>query len=63
VPQEGDWVNDFLEECYAFTGIKDAHDDQIDALAHAWNVLTALVPTVKRGVKIAPARYGLNTRS
>ena len=31
------WLADFLEELKEFTGVKDAHDDQVDALAHAWN--------------------------
>lgn len=34
-----EWVNEFLDEVLAFTGIKDAHDDQVDALAALWDVL------------------------
>lgn len=33
------WLAGFLEEIAQFTGVKDAHDDQVDALAHAWNSL------------------------
>lgn len=32
------WLKDFLFEVSRFTGVKDAHDDQVDALAHAWNM-------------------------
>ncbi len=31
------WLGQFLDEVMKFTGVKDAHDDQVDALAHAWN--------------------------
>lgn len=31
------WLGEFLDEISKFTGVKDAHDDQVDALAHAWN--------------------------
>lgn len=31
------WLADFLDELAKFTGVRDAHDDQVDALAHAWN--------------------------
>lgn len=31
------WLKEFLAEVTTFTGVNDAHDDQVDALAHAWN--------------------------
>jgi len=31
------WLGTFLDEIAKFTGVKDKHDDQVDALAHAWN--------------------------
>ncbi len=31
------WVGDFLKEIQVFTGVSDKADDQVDALAHAWN--------------------------
>src|SRR5204862_133625 len=46
VPQEADWLNDFLNEVEKFTGVKDAKDDQVDALAHAYNAAQTLMPTV-----------------
>ena len=38
-PAEFGWVNDFLDELRAFTGVKDAHDDQVDAAVAAFDVL------------------------
>jgi len=31
------WLGPFLDELAKFTGVNDRHDDQVDALAHAWN--------------------------
>jgi predicted phage terminase large subunit-like protein len=31
------WLGPFLDELAKFTGVHDAADDQVDALAHAWN--------------------------
>lgn len=31
------WLGKFLDEVQKFTGVKDAHDDRVDALAHGWN--------------------------
>lgn len=31
------WLKAFLDEVGSFTGVHDAHDDQVDGLAHAWN--------------------------
>lgn len=46
VPQQADWLNDFLHEVEKFTGVKDAHDDQVDALAHAYNSAQMLIPQI-----------------
>jgi predicted phage terminase large subunit-like protein len=35
------WLGPFLDEIEKFTGVNDAHDDQVDALAHAWNATPA----------------------
>jgi phage terminase large subunit-like protein len=32
-----EWMNDFLTEVVAFTGVKDLHDDQTDALGNAYD--------------------------
>jgi predicted phage terminase large subunit-like protein len=42
VPDDSpEWLGPFLDEIAHFTGVKDAHDDQVDALSHAWNVAHA----------------------
>lgn len=41
VPLGASWLPDFLAELAVFTGVNDHHDDQADALAHAWNEATA----------------------
>lgn len=41
VPESAPWLADFIAECCDFTGAGDAHDDQVDALAHAWNAATS----------------------
>lgn len=46
------WVSEFVDELHDFTGLGDAHDDQVDILAHAWNVLyreTPSSPDLDRG--------------
>lgn len=52
VPERAPWLGAFLDELAVFTGVGDAHDDQVDALAHAWNagpVLTMFDPAVVYG--------------
>jgi len=41
VPQRAAWLADLLAEVERFTGVADRHDDQVDALAHAFNALAA----------------------
>lgn len=42
VPRSAPWLDAFLDELGDFTGIDDDHDDQVDALAPAYNVLHVL---------------------
>lgn len=44
-PEEYGWVNDYLDELKAFTGVKDTHDDQVDASVAAYDVLEGPVAT------------------
>jgi predicted phage terminase large subunit-like protein len=37
LPMHAPWLSAFLDEMDRFTGINDRHDDQVDALAQAWN--------------------------
>lgn len=47
IPADAPWRHDFLAEVEKFTGVKDAHDDQVDALAHCYNSAQMLVPTIQ----------------
>lgn len=40
VPRKAKWLAEFLDEITTFTGVKDAHDDQVDALAAAFALFT-----------------------
>lgn len=39
IPEEGEWVLDFIEECKVFTGLGDTHDDQVDTLIDAMQMI------------------------
>ena len=41
---EGAWNNDFIAECSLFTGLGDAHDDQIDMVSGAYELLADATP-------------------
>jgi hypothetical protein len=45
VPTNTAWSNAFVEEILAFTGVGDVHDDQVDALAAAYDQLFPQVAT------------------
>lgn len=49
VPQRAPWLSTFLSEVCGFTGVNDRHDDQVDALAAAFDVLS-------RGAGLGPVR-------
>jgi len=57
LPHKSTWVDAFMDECNYFTGLQDQHDDQVDALAHAWNYF-ATMKTVRRGVKVGNGPFG-----
>jgi predicted phage terminase large subunit-like protein len=45
------WLKDYLEELSEFTGVRDAHEDQVDASSHGWNAadnIPEFVPTPAR---------------
>ena len=44
IPLKAPWAPELLEEMDGFTGIGDLEDDQVDALAHAWNYLYQTEP-------------------
>lgn len=39
VPEDAPWLASFLDEVQNFTGVSDVHDDQVDALAPAFDLL------------------------
>ncbi len=39
LPENAIWLNEFITEIIGFTGVDDAHDDQIDAAAAAFDAL------------------------
>lgn len=51
LPETGDWLLDFKREVCNFTGKGDKHDDQVDALAHAFNAVDQRVAPAKRGIQ------------
>lgn len=55
VPMEAPWLADFISEVTKFTGVKDAKDDQVDALAHAYNSLSQFGYHTPYGSQRAPA--------
>lgn len=42
VPQGAPWLRDFLAEVKTFSGVNDAHDDQVDCLSGCWNRATRM---------------------
>lgn len=44
VPENAPWLEDLLSEVGGFTGVKDYHDDIVDAMAALWDLLA--VPAV-----------------
>lgn len=49
LPVQAPWLRDYLREVCSFTGIKDRHDDQVDATCHAFNTLTRTMQAIQRG--------------
>lgn len=58
IPHSSDWGNDFLSEIEKFTGVKDARDDQVDALAHAYNSAQMIIPQIVYNTPV-PIKSGL----
>lgn len=50
------WLDDFLAELFAFTGVKDAVNDQIDGLASGFNALNIQIANVPRAFPTAFAK-------
>lgn len=54
VPTAAPWLKDFLGEIGRFTGVKDAKDDQVDALSIAVQACLQVSPATALGVRRAP---------
>lgn len=54
LPESAPWMADFLAELGSFTGVKDAHDDQVDALSNGFNTISRLAPPLERGSQKMP---------
>ena len=59
VPREAPWLEDFISEVTGFTGVRDAHDDMVDASVAAFDLLKSgvgayvpkpLAPSVRTGL-------------
>lgn len=59
VPTGAPWLADFLAEVGRFTGVNDKQDDQVDALAHAWNSApgATTIPAPRRGALLDTSRW------
>lgn len=49
LPRQADWLDEFIAEHARFTGLNDAHDDQVDAAAAAFDALNAPAAEVHVG--------------
>lgn len=54
IPYDAPWVSDFLKEVCTFTGVADSHDDMVDALSQAFNVLDRRIDTNTRRGMVVP---------
>lgn len=51
------WLEPYLAVIRRFTGVKDKHDDDVDATAHAWNYITGAGAPIVRGARADPGRW------
>jgi len=63
VPSDAPWSAAFLAELQAFTGIGDAHDDQVDAMSSAWIGMGPLRDAGPRGTGIHTSGRTLTSRT
>lgn len=52
------WAQPFLDEVCSFTGVGDAHDDQVDALSHLYQLAAETLPRKGHGVRTSPLPFG-----
>ena len=51
VPNSAPWLRTFLQEVQSFTGVDDVHDDQVDALASAFDGLDLGQPVATKSIR------------
>ena len=56
VPEEAPWLEDFISEVSGFTGVKDMHDDIVDALGALWDLLDMPSNTYSKEFQRAAAK-------
>jgi len=58
VPRGAPWADAFLSEVCSFTGVHDPHDDQVDALAAAYDALMGKQPVVTQAIRTPLSELG-----
>lgn len=61
VVRGGQWLDAFVREVTAFTGVADSHDDQVDALAAAFDAFSNVAP--KRKAVLQPRESSIDDHS
>lgn len=60
LPKEAPWLDAFVSEICGFTGVKDRHEDQVDALAACWDALVSDEPTTTYRSEILTSHNGFD---
>jgi predicted phage terminase large subunit-like protein len=55
------WIRPYLSELLNFTGVRDDHDDAVDATAHAWNHAIATAPVTPVQLNRGPFARSVDT--
>jgi predicted phage terminase large subunit-like protein len=55
-PLKWGWVNDYLDELKAFTGVLDANDDQVDASVASYDILAGAAPSFSNLPEVSAPR-------
>lgn len=62
LPRQAPWLPAFLSEVCSFTGAGDRHDDQVDALAAAFDVARPIAPIAPAPAPLPPSKWGEGAR-
>jgi predicted phage terminase large subunit-like protein len=61
LPRSAPWLDPFVSEVCGFTGIKDRHDDQVDALAAGFSGVQSVAPAATYRPQIYTYAHGGNS--